>query len=121
MMKKAICTLERAYHAVLVVMTALIVLVGIYQVIGRFFVFLHLPTSWTEESMRYTYIGIIMLGLATVTRAEAFTTITVLSDAIEKRSRIGGQPSFRCHSHAIQYHLRAHSNRLLFGHCHQRS
>lgn len=90
MMKKAICTLERAYHAVLVVMTALIVLVGIYQVIGRFFVFLHLPTSWTEESMRYTYIGIIMLGLATVTRAEAFTTITVLSDAIEKRSRIGG-------------------------------
>lgn len=90
MMKKAISALEKAYRTVLVIMTALIVLVGIYQVIGRFFVFLHLPTSWTEESMRYMYIGIIMLGLATVTRAEAFTTITVLSDAIEKRSRTGG-------------------------------
>lgn len=90
MIKKTISALERIYHAVLVVMTAIIVLVGIYQVIGRFFVSLRLPTSWTEESMRYIYIGIIMLGLATVTQAESFTTITVLSDTIEKHSRIGG-------------------------------
>lgn len=90
MIKRTISVLEQIYRAVLVIMTALIVIVGIYQVIGRFFVFLHLSTSWTEESMRYIYIGIIMLGLATVTRADAFTTITVLSDAIEKRSRVGG-------------------------------
>ena len=90
MIKKTISVLEQIYRTVLVIMTALIVLVGIYQVIGRFFVFLHLPTSWTEESMRYIYIGIIMLGLATVTQAEAFTTITVLSDTIERHSRIGG-------------------------------
>ena len=89
MIKKMISLLERIYHAVLVFMAATIVLVGIYQVIGRFFVVLHLPTSWTEESMRYIYIGIIMLGLATVTRAEAFTTITVLSDVIERHSRAG--------------------------------
>lgn len=89
MIKKIISLLERIYHAVLVFMTATIVLVGIYQVIGRFFVFLHLPTSWTEESMRYIYIGIIMLGLATVTQAEAFTTITILSDVIERHSRVG--------------------------------
>lgn len=89
MIKKIISLLERIYHAVLVFMTATIVLVGIYQVIGRFFVFLHLPTSWTEESLRYIYIGIIMLGLATVTQAEAFTTITILSDAIERHSKVG--------------------------------
>lgn len=89
MINKTISILEKLYRMVLVIMTALIVLVGIYQVIGRFFVALHLPTSWTEESMRYIYVGIIMLGLATVTRAEAFTTITVLSDAIEKHSRAG--------------------------------
>ena len=89
-MKKTLHILETIYRIILVILTALIVIIGIYQVIGRFFVFLHLPTSWTEESMRYIYVGIIMLGLATVTRAEAFTTITVLPDIINRHSRVGG-------------------------------
>ena len=87
-MKKAIHILETAYHTILVVMTAVIVLLGIYQVVGRNLSFI--DTSWTEEAMRYIYVGIIMLGLGCVTRDESFTTITVISDFVNRHSKIGG-------------------------------
>lgn len=41
-MKKTLHILETIYRIILVILTALIVIIGIYQVIGRFFVFLHL-------------------------------------------------------------------------------
>jgi len=87
-MKKAIRYVELAYNTVLVLMTAVIILLGIYQVVGRQISFM--DTSWTEEAMRYIYVGIIMLGLACVTKDESFTTITVISDAVGSRSKAGG-------------------------------
>lgn len=89
-MKKAISILTTIYRVFLVILTAIIVILGIYQVLGRYLQFLHWSTSWTEEAMRYIYVGIIMLGLACVTRDGSFTTITVLSDFVQKKTRIGG-------------------------------
>ena len=90
-MKKVIDICTKVYRTILVIMTGVIVVLGVYQVVGRNIAALGLNTSWTEEAMRYIYLGIIMLGLATVTRDEAFTTITILSDAIKKRSKIGSE------------------------------
>lgn len=89
-MKKAISILETIYRVVLVLLTAIIVILGIYQVLGRYLQFLHWSTSWTEEAMRYIYVGIIMLGLACVTRDGSFTTITVLSDFVHRKTKVGG-------------------------------
>ena len=41
--------------------------------------------------MRYIYVGIIMLGLACVTRQESFTSVTSISDLITRHSKIGGE------------------------------
>lgn len=87
-MKKAIRVLEVLYETILVIMTAIIVLLGVYQVVGRNLSFI--DTSWTEEAMRYIYVGIIMLGLGCVAKEESFTTITVVSDIVNRHSKIGG-------------------------------
>lgn len=89
-MKRVISILETIYRVFLVILTAIIVILGIYQVLGRYLQFLNWSTSWTEEAMRYIYVGIIMLGLACVTRDGSFTTITVLSDFIHRKTKIGG-------------------------------
>jgi len=95
-MKKTLQVLEKAYNAVLVIMTAIIVLLGMYQVVGRNLSFV--DTSWTEEAMRYIYVGIIMLGLGCVAKAESFTSITIISDLLDRKVPVAGRilAAFKC-------------------------
>ncbi|GHS99131.1 C4-dicarboxylate ABC transporter substrate-binding protein [Synergistales bacterium] len=90
-MKWLLQTLEKAYKFFLVTLTSIVILLGIYQVVGRYLVFLRLPISWTEEAMRYLHAAIIMLGVSAVSKADSFTTITLFSDIITRKSRIGGK------------------------------
>jgi TRAP-type C4-dicarboxylate transport system permease small subunit len=73
----------------LVSMTAIVTVLGIYQIFGRYFIFLRLPISWTEEAMRYIYVAIIMLGISAVYKSNSFATITIFSDFIAKKSKKG--------------------------------
>lgn len=90
-MKKALDILTKIYRTIIVVLAVIIVLLCAYEVVGRHLFFLGLNTSWTEEAMRYIYVGIIMLGLACVTRQESFTSVTSISDLITRHSKIGGE------------------------------
>ena len=85
-MKKALGKLNQAYILLLVIMSATVTLLGIYQILGRYL--FALPIFWTEEVIRYLHIAIIMLGIGFAAQTEAFTTITLISDIVEQKSKI---------------------------------
>lgn len=90
-MDRALNILTKIYHTIIVVCATIIVLLCAYEVLGRKFYSLGLDTSWSEEAMRYIYVGIIMLGLAPVTKNESFTAVTSISEIIKRKFKIGGE------------------------------
>ena len=81
--------LEKMYQLFLVSITAIVTLLGIYQVLGRYLLFLNLPITWTEETMRYLHVAIVMLGTAAVSKSEGYTSITIFSDFIKRKYKNG--------------------------------
>jgi TRAP-type C4-dicarboxylate transport system permease small subunit len=100
---------------ILVGMTAIVTILGVYQIVGRYFMFLHLPISWTEETMRHLYVAIIMLGISAVEKTNSFATITVLHHFLEPRSPKSAQALqiFQLIMQVIFYGLLAYWGALL--------
>jgi TRAP-type C4-dicarboxylate transport system permease small subunit len=86
-MEKIINKLNQAYILLLIIMAVIVMMLGIYQVLGRYI--LGLPIYWTEESIRYLHNSIVFCGIGFVAQSEAFTTITLVSDIIAKKSKVG--------------------------------
>jgi TRAP-type C4-dicarboxylate transport system permease small subunit len=88
-MRKLLRSLERGYNHILVVLSVIITLLAIYQVLARYG--LRWDITWTEETMRYINVSIVMLGIGVVSKTGSFITITVLYDLINRKSKIGGR------------------------------
>ena len=76
--------LYEIYNWLLILMTSVLTCLALYQVLARYA--FGWPLSWTEELMRYMFCAIVMLGMATVIREDSFITVTLLPNAIKKRS-----------------------------------
>ncbi|HCL80492.1 MAG TPA: hypothetical protein DIC53_11075 [Synergistaceae bacterium] len=80
-------TFEKFYNIFLVSLTLIVTILGMYQVLARYL--LGWSISWTEETMRYLHVAIIMLGIAAVSKSKAFTTISILTDYSDRYPIIG--------------------------------
>ena len=63
---------------------------AVYQIIGRYFSFLNLSISWTEEALRFIFVAIIMFGIASVVNEGSLTKIDAIVRLVSAKSRIGG-------------------------------
>ena len=88
-MKKAINVIGKVYIGILVALTAIVTMLGCYQVIARYF--LGWNISWPEEVMRYMYAAIIFYGIGLVSQNDSFVTITLFSDFVDKHFTIGSK------------------------------
>jgi TRAP-type C4-dicarboxylate transport system permease small subunit len=68
-------------------MTGMLAIIAVYQVVARYF--LHWNITWTEETMRYLFVAICMLGIHFVSKMGSFATLTFFSDKIAKHFRTG--------------------------------
>jgi len=98
-MKKLLDILDRVILAVLVIMLSVMCVVGTMQVIWRYV--LQTSLSWSEELMRFMYVWATMLGMCVAIRRGSFAKIDNLLEAIEKRTKIGGNV-FRVVGLAVQ-------------------
>ncbi|MGI6066821.1 MAG: TRAP transporter small permease [Bacillota bacterium] len=87
MLKRIAEISTKAYSHTLVIASAILVILAVYQVAARYF--LGLGITWTEEIMRFIYVAIIMICIGTLTKSEGFATIRVFADFIDSKSKIG--------------------------------
>ena len=81
--------LNKLYEWLMVVMCGSTVLFCCYQVFMRYL--FNRGISWTEETMRYLYVAIIMLSIGALTKNAGFATITIFSDFVKKKSKVAGK------------------------------
>ena len=88
MVKTAADIVGKLYVWFLVFLTASVVLIGVYQVLGRYFIVgmlgIMVNISWTEEIMRYFHCALVLLGVGVVTKNNAAIRITLISDWVAK-------------------------------------
>jgi TRAP-type C4-dicarboxylate transport system permease small subunit len=87
MLKRIAEIAGKAYSHILVIASAVLVILAVYQVAARYF--LGLGITWTEEIMRFIFVAIIMLCIGSLTKSEGFATIRVFADFIDSKSKIG--------------------------------
>ena len=79
--------LEKFICHFVVAMTAIMILIGNMQVIYRYV--LQKSLTWSEETMRYMNIWITMIGACYGYKKGYFSVITLLSDYLKERSKVG--------------------------------
>jgi TRAP-type C4-dicarboxylate transport system permease small subunit len=77
--------IERVFETIMAILTAFLIVVALYQVLGRYF--LGTDISWTEETMRYVFVTTVMLGIYFMTKHDSFATMTIFSDYVQKKSK----------------------------------
>ena len=87
-MKKIIDIADKVFCGILFLATGAMLVIGTAQVFWRFV--LHSPLSWSEELLRYLYVWATLLGIGVGIHRGAFTTVTIFSDWVQKKSRLGG-------------------------------
>lgn len=80
---------DKVFCTILFIATGSMLVIGTMQVFWRFI--LHNPLTWTEEFLRYLYVWATLLGIGVGIHRKAFTTVTVFSDFVKKRSRLGAR------------------------------
>ena len=88
-MKKIMQYADKVFCTILFIATGSMLVIGTMQVFWRFI--LHNPLTWTEEFLRYLYVWATLLGIGVGIHRKAFTTVTVFSDFVKKRSRLGAR------------------------------
>ena len=88
MWKALIEIFSKVYSHIIVLASTTLVIFAVYQVTARY-VF-GVGITWTEETMRYIYVGIIMLSIGALTKHGGFATITVFSEFVNSKSKIWG-------------------------------
>lgn len=86
-MAKFLSKLEKAFETALGLLTGLMVVFACYQVAARYF--FGWGITWTEETMRYIFVATIMLGVYFMSKTSNFATLTIFSDLVAKKSKIG--------------------------------
>lgn len=82
---KIIDTLIRWMLSIMVVAT---VIIGFYQVFGRYV--LKGGISWTEETIRFLYVAIVFLGIWYSSQDREFAKVKILTEFLRNRITISG-------------------------------
>ena len=88
-LRKICDRVESCINVLLVTAAILMIVIGLLQIIFRYV--LQHSLSWSEETIRYLHVWVTTIGAAAVFYKGSFTSITIISDIIEKRSRISGK------------------------------
>lgn len=89
-MRKLVKTLQTIYRGILAAASVVLVILAIYQVIGRYLYFLHLNIAWTEETLRFLFVATCMLGVPCAVTEESLTRVNVISQIVEDKNRYAG-------------------------------
>jgi TRAP-type C4-dicarboxylate transport system permease small subunit len=75
--------MKRTLEYLISILLLLMFLITFYQVVAR--VVLEVPSVWTEELARFTYVWMVFLGAALLVRDDGLIRVTVLTDRMAKR------------------------------------
>lgn len=75
--------MKRTLEYMISILLLLMFLITFYQVVAR--VVLEVPSVWTEELARFTYVWMVFLGAALLVRDDGLIRVTVLTDRMAKR------------------------------------
>ena len=81
----AINALARALEKLMIILVTAMMLSLSWQVFTRFVI--KVPSTWTEEIARYTFIYLVMIGAALGVKNSVHFGMTILSDKLKGRSR----------------------------------
>ena len=79
--KNVIKFLNTLYVSLLVTMSVVMVVLGCYQVVGRYLFGWNI--SWTEELIRFLFVGTVFYGIGVVAKNDSFIAVTIISDKIK--------------------------------------
>lgn len=82
-LSKALRVLDRLVETVLFVLVVAMIIIGTMQVIWRYV--LKNSLSWSEESMRFMYVWVTMLGITLGLRRKQFTAIDAVANVLTKK------------------------------------
>ena len=87
---KKLCDRFESYIDFLIVVVAVVMMIiGILQILFRYVFSSSL--SWSEESIRYLHVWLVTVGGTICFYRGTFSTITLISNRIEARSRLLGK------------------------------
>jgi len=75
--------MKRTLEYLISILLLLMFLTTFYQVIAR--VVLGVPSVWSEELARFTYVWMVFLGAALLVRDDGLIRVTVLTDRMARR------------------------------------
>ncbi|MBQ6323024.1 MAG: TRAP transporter small permease [Lachnospiraceae bacterium] len=89
LLKKICDKIETSINVLLVIAAVLMIVIGLLQIIFRYV--LQHSLSWSEETIRYLHVWVTTIGAAAVFYKGTFTSITIISDILEKKSKLTGK------------------------------
>lgn len=84
-MDRILKSVDRLFGFILFLATASMLIVGVAQVFWRYV--MHDALTWSEELIRYLYVWATLLGIGLGIRRNLFTTVTVFSDWLNRKSK----------------------------------
>ena len=81
----AVNTVAKGLEQLMMILVVAMMLALFWQVFTRFVI--KVPSTWTEEIARYTFIYMVMIGAALGVKHSAHFGVTMLSDKLHGRAR----------------------------------
>lgn len=87
---KKLCSMfESTIDVMIVVVAVVMMIIGILQILFRYVFSSSL--SWSEETIRYLHVWLVTIGGTVCFYHGTFSVITLISDKIEKKSKVAGK------------------------------